>query len=147
MRPALAVALLATILSAFRAFAEEDTEYLIWTHHSRHQQFEWHFHLKRILATPEWNIEQGPVPLEPSKAWQTAKKWMQKYGCDKPELISIQISPLFREDDIGKLDPRLKKRFYYTVRCIPAYLDIMVVYVLMDGTILEPEQEPHKDMW
>ena len=129
------------------ALAAEDTDYLIKDHPSRHQDFKWHFHFSRLLSTPEWDVEKRPVPLDPGKAWQIAKKWMKKHGCERPELLQIQISPFIPQHQIGQLDPRLSKRFYYTIRCIPAPYDSMVVYVLLDGSILEPVKPPHKGLW
>ena len=143
----LPLCLVILLLPSCPALAKEETDYLIKKYQSRHQDFTWHFHFSRILATPEWAIDKRRTPLDPSKAWQIAKKWMKKNGCENPELLTIQISPFVPEHQIGNLDPRLSKRFYYTVHCMPASFDSMIVYVLLDGSVLEPVKPPHKDLW
>jgi hypothetical protein len=147
MRMRLPVHVVVFLMAFYTAFAAEVSDYLIKSYQSRHQKFEWHFQFSRVLATPEWDIEKASVPLDPGKAWQIAKKWMKKHGCENPQLISIEISPFIREAEIEDLDPRLSKRFYYSIRCVPAIFDTMMVYVLLDGSVLEPLQEPHKGEW
>jgi hypothetical protein len=139
--------LLAVLISA--GAAETNSEYLTFTYQSRHQDFEWHFYFSRMLATPEWNMDTLKIPLAPDKAWCIAKKWFKKYGCDNPELVSIDIRPFIIEQYTknDKIDSRLSKRFYYCITCVPEFLDSMKVYVLMDGTVVEPIQEPRKGLW
>jgi len=135
------------VLISAPAATETNAEYLIFTHQSRHQAFEWHFYFSRMLATPEWNAEIDKIPLAPDKAWQIAKGWFKTYGCDHPELVSIEIRPFIRESEAGHIDKRLAKRFYYRIHCVPASLDTMYVYILMDGTVVEPTEKPVKDLW
>jgi hypothetical protein len=144
----LPVHLMVFLLTFSTALAGEKADYLVKKHQSRHQAFEWHFHFSRILATPEWDIGKDSVPLDPGKAWQIAKQWMRKHGCENPDLISIQLSPFIPEGEIrDAFDPQFSKRFYYSIRCIPAIFDTMIIYVLLDGSVLEPEQQPHKGLW
>ena len=100
-----------------------------------------------MLATPEWNVDSEKIPLPPDKAWQIAKGWFKTNGCPAPELVSIEIRPFIREQEVGHIDKRLAKRFYYQIVCVPAFLDSMDVYVLMDGSIIEPIEEPRKNLW
>jgi hypothetical protein len=147
MNVASLVSFLAMVFPLSASLAEEQTDYLIKKHRSRHQDFEWRFHVSRLLSTPEWDIDTAQPPLGPEKAWKIARQWLEKHGCERPTLVSIEIAPFVREGETWDIDARLSKRFYYTVRCIPAYLDIMIVYLLMDGSVVEPLQEPHDEMW
>jgi hypothetical protein len=102
-----------------------------------------------MLATPEWNMGSEKIPLQPDRAWQIARNWFVTNNCANPELIKIEIFPVVRESEADGtiIDKRLARRFYYRVECIPGLLDTMVVYVLMDGSVLEPINEPPKNFW
>jgi hypothetical protein len=45
----------------------------------------------------------------------------------------------------GELAKRFGRRFYYCFEVIPTKFDIMLVYVLMDGSVVEPKSR--KPFW
>ena len=141
------LSLLSTVYS-FEAPAQTNDHCLVYTYQARHGDFEWHMYFSRMLATPEWNMDSEKIPLQPDKAWQIARSWFRTNNCANPELVSIEIRPVVREQEAtGDIDQRLAKRFYYRIQCIPGFLDTMVVYVLMDGSVLEPIREPPNNFW
>jgi hypothetical protein len=146
------LSLLGTLFSV-EAFAQTNDHCLEFTYQARHGDFKWQMYFSRMLATPEWDMSSEKIPLEPDKAWLIARDWFRTNNCANPELISIEIRPVVLEHEAGVgeggayIDKRLSKRFYYRIHCIPGELDTMVVYVLMDGSVLEPMREPPKDFW
>jgi len=120
-------------------FAAGETNGFVFTHQGRHQAYEWYFSESRILKTPEWKIDSAACPLAPHKAWQIAKRWLEKHDRSGSTLVRIQILPFIREGESRELEKRFGKRFYYRIEVIPAMFDSMLVYVLMDGTVVEPK--------
>jgi hypothetical protein len=126
------------LLFASSALAVEETDGFLFTHQGRHQAYEWLIPESRILKTPEWKIDSAACPLAPDKAWQIAKRWLEKNDRSGSTLVHIQIVPFIREGESPVLEKRLGKRFYYRIEVIPAMFDTMLVYVLLDGTVVEP---------
>ena len=138
------VFILGFLLSADFAFAAGETNGFVFTHQGRHQAYEWHISEERILKAPEWKIDSAPCPLAPHKAWQIAKRWLEKHDRSGSTLVRIQILPFIRGGESRELEKRFGKRFYYRIEVIPAMFDSMLVYVLMDGTVVE--SKPRKQL-
>lgn len=132
------------LLFASSLVAADETNGFVFTHQGRRQAYEWHFPEPRILKTPEWKIDSAPCPLAPDKAWQIAKRWLEKHDRSGSTLVRIQILPFIRDGESPELEKRFGKRFYYRIEVIPAVFDSMLVYVLMDGTVVEPQ--PRKQL-
>ena len=148
MRAFIFILSLVGALIPVEAFAQTNELYLTFTHQSRHQEFEWRLPFSRILATPEWNMESGKIPLAPDKAWQIAKDWFKPYGSKNPVFVSFEVRPfIMKQVPTERLDASYCKRFYYRFHFVPALLDTMDVYVLMDGTVVEPTKKPQQGEW
>ena len=130
--------------SLISTFAAGNPELVLQKYQGLHQAYEWRIKQERILATPEWNVDSTNIPIAPDKAWQITKDWFLKQGKPRPDFVRIEIRPFVPESENTKLDERLKKKFYYQIQCSPTHyaeggkFDYMFVFVLMDGTVLEP---------
>jgi hypothetical protein len=128
------------LLTATSCFAGGDTnEVTLFKHQARRQAYEWRISKARILATPEWRIGSKKVPVSPDKAWQIAQDWFRKQGRGGAgDFVRMEI----RSFDISGTSKDLRGKCFYRIECSPLQFDYMVVVVLMDGTVLQPERIP-----
>ena len=103
--------------------------------------YDWAVSAERILATPEWIPKTQAIPLAPDKACQLAKDWLKKHDFSQFELETFQ---LFRYPApyVGNPGEKLRRRFYYRIEYQFPHFAMMYVYVLLDGTVLEPTLSP-----
>jgi hypothetical protein len=106
--------------------------------------YQWRVSEQRLLATPEWTPEAQAIPLAPDKACRLGAEWLAKHNLAQFELQSIQV---FRYPSPYAGDPgvQLRKRYYYRLEYHSKRVEMMYVYVLLDGTVLEPSLTPSKE--
>ncbi len=126
------------------AYAGEDTNvFAVFTHSGRHGDYEFRITEAALMKTPEWNIDTDPCPLAPGRAWQIAKRWLDEHQRSGSTLVRILIQPVGRDGIESKAwIKRYGRRFFYKIDVVPAAFDTMCVYVLMDGTVVEPKSVP-----
>src|SRR5207244_4001003 len=106
--------------------------------------YTWEISVERLYATPQWISEAGPIPVSFDKASESARAWLDKHGfkernllearlCSWPDPMAVTI-----EHDKGKI------RFYYQLIYNSELPNMsgMYVFVLMDGSIVEPTFAP-----
>jgi len=106
--------------------------------------YTWDIGSDRLYATPEWTSETNAIPLSFDKACQLGRDWLTKhdlrrYGLDEARLLS------FPAVNIAAMSHgKAKRRFYYWIMYRSEAFDagFMYVYVLMDGTVVEPTLTP-----
>ena len=106
--------------------------------------YTWDISADRLLATPEWASEAQPIPLSLDKACQLGRDWLEKHGMTG---FSLEEVKLWRYPDaisIYSSHGKTKRRFYYqlTYRSESPDMDLMYVYVLLDGSVVEPKLVP-----
>jgi hypothetical protein len=108
--------------------------------------YEWAITEERILATPAWT-EPQPIPLAIDKACQLARDWLVKHDDSRFKLMNVELFPYRDPSDppawypSGRPEDELRKRYYYRVSYASRSQDIdaIDVYVLLDGTVVEPK--------
>jgi hypothetical protein len=107
--------------------------------------YEWAITEKQILATPEWTDSQ-PIPLTIDKALQLAKEWLGKHDYSRFHLNEIRLLPYLAPWETPPNFPHtiqddLRKRYYYWIEYSSGTGngDYIYVYVLLDGTVIEPK--------
>ena len=109
--------------------------------------YRWQLSAERMLGTPEWTPEEQGIPLPPDKAGRLGQDWLTKNGFAQYSLHSVEVLR-YPKPYVGNPGEQLRKRFYYrlTYDSPPEgkVMQSMYVYVLLDGTVLEPTLEPSK---
>jgi|HubBroStandDraft_5_1064220.scaffolds.fasta_scaffold201889_1 hypothetical protein len=108
--------------------------------------YTWEISAARLTSTPQWNSETQPVPLSVDKACQLGWAWLaghhfQKFNLDEARLQS------YPNASIAAMTPgSAPRRFFYWLMYRSGDFDggFMYVYVLMDGTVVEPTLTPTK---
>jgi hypothetical protein len=114
---------------------------------TRQGSYTWQISPDRLHATPEWVSEAQPVPLSLDKACQLGRGWLEKHGMTG---FSLEEAKLWRYPDAISIyisHGKTGRRFYYqlTYRSESPDMDLMYVYVLLDGSIVEPKLTPTPD--
>ena len=109
-----------------------------------HGNYRWNIGVDQLSSTPEW-IETKPIPFPLEKACQLGKDWLNKhgftkYGLDEVRLISY---PDVRALAYSHNENKARQRFFYELMYRSEDIqnvgdNTMYVYVLMDGTVVEP---------
>jgi hypothetical protein len=109
--------------------------------------YQWRLSADRMLATPEWIPEKQAIPLPPDKAARLGGDWLSKNSFFQYTLQSIEVLR-YPSPYVGDPGPQLRKRFYYRLKYDapehPSVMPSMYVYVLLDGSVLEPTLTPSK---
>ena len=134
----------------YSAFAAGGSRSIVLFRYQRlHEADQWIISEDRILETPTWDINVASIPVAPEKAWRIAKDSLAKQGFSQPQLVKIEIRPFVPESESTQLNPAVRQRFYYGIQCSPAPhiegkpFDLAYIFILMDGSILEPKVTTH----
>jgi hypothetical protein len=98
---------------------------------------EWRLSVSRMEILPLWKPGSEEPPLALGKAVQVAKKWIISKGSSTNAWVdNIVIRPIYSEEE------KHRYTFYYNIWFggVGHYGHHMRCIVLMDGTVLEPEQ-------
>lgn len=119
----------------------------VFVHQGLRQKYEWHIPYATLVPTHKELLPDDMVPLDAAQAWQVAQKWLKAHGCQEPKCLScerlcVAIGP---HDLAWNFQGCL--RYFYRLHCVVALSDTMDVYVLMNGTVVEPTPSPGKDEW
>jgi hypothetical protein len=162
----LAVALAATGLFAcatararrhrsFRALLEQQWRHSdlprereeVFVHQGLRRKYEWHIPYSRLLQSSKSSLPDDVPELGGHQAWQIAQTWLTGHGSEEPKCVSCEtLGVIINPCDIpwnyvGAI------RHFYRIRCEVALFDTMDVYVLMNGTVVEPTPTPARDEW
>ncbi len=95
--------------------------------------YHWEATAERMLATPAWSDQAQPIPLPLDKACQLARKWLNQNELNRFELDKVELLR-YPPGYIGTRGEELRKRFYYRLDYHTKQMELIYVYVLLDGT-------------
>lgn len=114
---------------------------------TRQGKYTWNISADRFYGTPEWTPEAQPIPVSLDKACQLGKGWLAKHHLAGFSLDEVKLCRYPDAVGVALWYGKAKRRFYYKLkyRSESPDMDFMYVYVLLDGTVVEPKLTPTPD--
>ncbi len=113
-----------------------------YTSHLQTQQgsYTWEISAARLSSTPQWNSETQPAPLSLDQACTMGRTWLVKHGFTKFDFDEARVVGYPEAWMVAASHGKAQRRFYYWLLYRTGDFDggFMYVYVLMDGTVVEP---------
>lgn len=126
------------LLLSVRAGCETTNEGLLFSFRARHKDFEWWISEDRLKRTPRWVPGTQEIQLTPGKVFKLATDWFRKNGYAGANILSLTI----RLPDLKNRD--FAGTCFYVVEASTGPLDGMACVILLDGSIVEPQEKKNK---
>lgn len=106
--------------------------------------FTWDISSDRLYATPGWDSDTNAIPLSLDSACQLGRGWLGKHDFHRFHVEHIGLECFPDPISVWMQGDKVKKRFFYQIEYRSEHdsYDIMYVFVLLDGTVVEPTLTP-----
>jgi hypothetical protein len=111
---------------------------------TRQGSYTWEITGDRLSSTPTWNSETQAAPLSLDKACQLGRAWLAKNGFAKADFDEARVVGYPEAWMVLASKGKTQRHFYYWLMYRTGDFggSFMYVYVLMDGTVVEPKLTP-----
>lgn len=129
-----------TVLLSQTGLCAEGNGYVSHLQNSR-GSYTWTISADRFDSTPVWASEGDPLPLSFDKACGLGKDWLARHSFAKFYLDEARLQGY---PNVEMPHGKTPRRFYYWLMYHSENFDggFMYVYVLMDGSVVEPKFTP-----